>query len=398
MSKSETGPSTRAVHGGEPRLNPYHALPTPLVQTATYRFADTASVVAYNEERMFWDQAQRWDYGRSGNPTVQATENKIAELEGGDEAVLLASGMAAVTNTLLMFLSPGDHLVVTDECYRRTRMFVQSFLSRWQVDVSTVAMGDYEAMESAITSQTRLIFSETPTNPFLRVLDLPRVVEIARRHNVRTIIDTAFASPINLRPLDMGIDLVIHSATKYLGGHNDLLAGVVVGKKGDTLPVREAVAGLGAVVDPHCAYLLLRSLKTLALRVERQNANALSIARFLEDHPRIRRVYYPGLPSHPDHEIACQQMSGFGGVVSFELEADGDTTGRFVDNVRIPIIAPSFGGVESLIEQPTIVSYYDNDPETRLSWGIRDELVRLAVGIEDTDDLIADLTQALAVI
>ena len=395
MTEIETGPSTCAVHGGEPHDNPYHSLPIPIVQSSTYRFADTADLVAYMEERMSLDTPQRWDYARYGNATVQAAEKKIAALENGDDAVLLSSGMAAVTNTLLMFLSSGEHFVMTDDCYRRTREFAQSFLSRWDIKASVVQAGDYDALEAAITPQTRLIFSETPTNPFLRVLDLPRVVEIARRHGVRTILDSTIATPFNLKPLDAGIDLVIHSATKYLGGHNDLLAGAVVGNGDSTGLLREAVGTLGSVVDPHCAYLLLRGMKTLALRMERQNASALAIARFLEGHPKVRRVYFPGLPSHPDHDVARRQMRGFGGVVSMEMEADGEATRRFLDAVRMPIIAPSFGGTESLIEQPSIMSYYEIEPELRRSWGITDELVRFAVGVEDTDDLIADLAQAL---
>jgi cystathionine gamma-synthase len=389
------GPSTLSVHGGEPRDNPYHALTTPIVQTATYRFADTASLMKYMEERMFWEVPQREEYGRYGNPTVRVAEAKLAALEGGDDAVLLASGMAAVTSVLLTFLSAGDHLVVTDDCYRRTRQFIGSFLRRWQVQATVVPAGDYGALEAAIGPQTRLIFSETPTNPFLRVLDLRRLVAVAHRHNVRTVIDSTLATPINLRPLALGVDLVIHSGTKYLGGHNDLLAGVVVGKGALTSPLREAQGVMGAIADPHMAYLLLRGLKTLALRMERQNASGRAVAEFLERHPRVRRVYYPGLPSHPDHEVARAQMSGFGGVVSFELDADGPTTSRFLDALRIPAIGPSFGGAESLVEQPSLMSYYDVDPQLRLSLGITDELVRLSVGIEDPEDLIADLEQAL---
>jgi cystathionine gamma-synthase len=389
------GLSTRSVHGGEPRDNPYHSLTTPIVQTSTYRFADTAAVLQYMEERMFWDVPQREEYGRYGNPTVRVAESKLAALEECDDAVLVTSGMAAITSTLLILLSPGDHLVVTDDCYRRTRQFVHAFLHRWQVQVTVVPMGDYGALEAAITPRTRLIFSETPTNPFLRVLDLPRLVAIARRHNVRTIIDSTFATPINLRPLTLGVDLVIHSGTKYLGGHNDLLAGAMVGRSELITPLREAQGVLGAIVDPHVAYLLLRGLKTLALRMERHNANGLAVARFLERHPRVRRVYYPGLPSHPDYAVAREQMSGFGGVVSFELDVDGPAARRFVDALRIPAIGPSFGGVESLVEQPCIQSYYDLDREARLALGITDELVRLSVGIEDAQDLIADLEQAL---
>lgn len=389
------GPSTQAVHAGEPRQNPYGSVTTPIVQTSTYAFPNTDALESFMAERMFWDKPLHQEYGRYGNPTVRAAEEKLAALDEGNDAVLLSSGMAAVTLTLLILLRPGDHLVITADAYRRTRTFCNTFLKRWGVDVSVVPPGDYAAIEAAIGPTTRYIFSETPTNPFLYVLDLERLVDIARRHNVRTIIDSTFATPYNLKPLAYGVDLVIHSVTKYLAGHNDLLAGVVVGRGDLTVPLREAQAMFGAVVDPSAAYLILRGLKTLALRVERQNASALAIARFLEEHPKVRRVWYPGLPSHPHHDIARRYMRGFGGVVSFEIDGTDEETRRFVDALRIPRIAPSLGGVESLVEQPAIMSYYEMDPEDRLALGITDQLVRLSVGIEDTEDLIADLEQAL---
>lgn len=250
-------------------------------------------------------------------------------------------------------------------------------------------------MEEALRPTTRLIFSESPTNPYNRILDLERVVDIARRHRVKTIIDSTFATPVNQRPLDFGIDLVIHSATKYLGGHNDLLAGVVVGQSGLVSGIRELQGITGAVVDPFNAYLLIRGLKTLALRVDRQNRNAATIAAFLEGHPKVARVHHPSLASHPEHEIARRQMRGFGGVVSFEVKGDLAAASRLVDACRIPRIAPSLGGVESLIEQPALMSFYELTTEERLQVGIKDCLVRFAVGIEDADDLVADLEQAL---
>ena len=389
------GPSTQAVHAGEPRQNPYGSVTTPIVQTSTYAFPNTDALEAFMAERMFWDKPMHQEYGRYGNPTVRAAEDKLAALDEGDDAILLSSGMAAVTLSLLILLHPGDHLIITADAYRRTRTFCNTFLKRWGVDVSVVPPGDYAAIEAAIRPTTRYIFSETPTNPFLYVLDLERLVDIAQRHNVRTIIDSTFATPYNLKPLAYGVDLVIHSVTKYLAGHNDLLAGVVVGRGDITVPLREAQAMFGAVVDPSAAYLILRGLKTLALRVERQNASAFAIARFLESHPKVRRVWYPGLPSHPHHDIARRYMRGFGGVVSFEIDGTDEDTRRFVDALRIPRIAPSLGGVESLVEQPAIMSYYEMAPEDRLALGITDQLVRLSVGIEDTEDLIADLEQAL---
>ena len=387
---------TQAVHAGEKRYISHDSVTVPIVQTSTYTFEDTASLISYMEEHMFWDVPEREEYGRYGNPTVRAAEAKLAALDGAEDALLLSSGMAAITTTLFILLSQGDHFVMTEDCYRRTRGFCNTFLTRFGISCTTVAPGDYDAIEAAIRPETKLIFSESPTNPFLRCVDYARLVDIAKRHGLRTIIDTTFATPCNVRPLEYGIDLAIHSVTKYLAGHNDLLAGCVPGSFGITTALRQSQGILGAVVDPHCAYLILRGLKTLGLRMRQHNESALRIARYLEDHPSIRRVWYPGLESHPDHEVATRTMAGFGGVISFEVEADGPTTSRFIDACSISRIGPSLGGVESLIEQPAIVSYFDQDPEYRRSLGITDELVRLSVGIEDTDDLIADFGQALA--
>jgi cystathionine gamma-synthase len=389
------GFSTKAVHAGELRTKAHHAVTTPIAQSSTFTFEDTADLVGFMESRIEGDTRGRTDYGRYANPTVAAVERKIAALESGETAVLFSSGMAAVTLTLLSLLSSGAHVVLTKDCYRRTREFVTRFLKRYGVKATQVPVGDYEALEAAIQPNTRLILSESPTNPYLRVVDVPRMVELARRHGVLTAIDSTFATPINQRPLEFGVDFVIHSATKYLGGHNDLLAGVVVGSAGLMAQVREIQNVCGAICDPHTAYLLLRGLKTLELRVLRQNETGLKVARFLKEHPRVHLVYYPGLPDHPDHATAREQMSGFGGVVSFELDGDLEATARFVDALQIPYIGPSLGGVESLVNQVALASYYDLSSEERAEIGISETLVRLAVGIEDADDIIADLAQAL---
>jgi cystathionine gamma-synthase len=395
MQSLAKGFSTRAVHTGEKRDNHYHSLTTPIVQTALYVFRDTADMVDYQEQMMTRGEADREEYGRYGNPTVQAVEHKLAALEGGETALLLATGMCAVTSTLLTLLSAGDHLILTNDCYRRTRQFCQTFLKRLGIATTLVPPGDYAAMEAAVQPNTRLIFSESPTNPYLRVLDLPRAVDVARRHNLILIVDSTFATPINQQPLEFGVDLVIHSATKYLGGHNDLLAGAVVGPRELVAEIKKSRGVLGGITGPQAAYLLLRGLKTLALRVQRHNENGMRVAQFLESHPKVRRVYYPGLSSHPDYAVAQEQMSGFGGVVSFEIEGDLESTGAFVDALRLPCIGPSLGGVESLVEQVALQSYYELTTEQRRQIGISNELVRYALGIEDTDDLIADLKQAL---
>lgn len=395
QASTPKGASTLAVHGGSARPNAHHALTVPVMQTATYTFADTADLCQFMDARLWGMANGRTEYGRYGNPTVSAAEAKIAALDGAQSAVLFSSGMAAVTTTLLTLLGAGAHVVITDDSYRRTRQFCLNFLSRFGVACAVVPMGDYEALESAIQPNTKLIVSESPTNPYLRVLDLRRVADIARRHQVKTMIDATFATPINVRPIEFGIDLVVHSATKYLGGHNDLLAGAVVGSEQLTALIRQQLWMLGGVVDANSAYLLLRGLKTLGLRVAKQNENGQRVAQFLESHPLIKRVWYPGLDSHPDHRVAGSQMAGFGGVVSFEVRGDLAAGSRLVDAVRLPIIAPSLGGVESLIEQPALMSYYELSTEERLSLGIKDNLIRLALGIEDADDLIADLSQAL---
>ncbi len=389
---------TRSVHGGEKRVKAGHAITTPIFQTSTYTFENSGDLVGYMEAKLWGEEVDREEYGRYGNPTVAAAESKLADLDGAEAACLFSSGMAAITSTLLTLLSAGSHVIMTDDCYRRTRGFVTKFLKRYGVEATQVPMGDYEALEAAIQPNTKLILSESPTNPYLRIADIPRIVDIARRHKLRTIIDSTFASPINQRPLEFGVDFVIHSATKYLGGHNDLLAGVVTGSGYMIAAIKETQAMLGDVSDPHTAYLLIRGLKTLALRVGQQNRTGLAIAQFLESHPLVRNVCYPGLDSHPDYAIARSQMDAFGGVISFTLHTDFAGTGKFIDKLTIPYIGPSLGGVESLIEQVACMSYYELSTEERLEIGIEDTLIRLAVGIEDTDDLIADLSQALAVL
>jgi cystathionine gamma-synthase len=386
----QLGPSTQAVHAGEPRTKDANAIVTPIIQSATYTFANTQEICDHFEGRI-----ERDEYGRYGNPTQRVAECKLAALEGAEDGLLFASGMAAITTTLFAMLSRGAHVVVTDDAYRRTRQFLHQILRRYGVEVSTVPAGDYQRMEEAVRQTTRLIFSESPTNPYNRILDLERVTDIGRRHRIKTIIDATFATPINQRPIEFGIDLVIHSATKYLGGHNDLLSGAVLGSADLVGAIRDLQGVTGAVPDPFAAYLLIRGIKTLALRIARQNENAQRLAEFLAAHPKVERVHYPGLPTHPEHAIAVRQMRGFGGVVSFEVRGDLSAASRLVDACRIPRIAPSLGGVESLIEQPALMSFYELTTEERLQVGIKDTLVRYSVGVEDAGDLIADLAQAL---
>jgi cystathionine gamma-synthase len=389
--------STQAVHAGEDKRKPYGSLTTPIVQTSTYTFEDTAEILEFMRRKTARnagaDLVLRDEYGRYSNPTQSAAERKLAALEGGERALLFATGMAAITTSMLALLSSGDHVVMAFDCYRRTREFATTFLKRWGIEATLISFDRPEALAGAVQPNTRLIFCESPTNPYLRVVDLAQMIAVARERGIITMIDSTFATPVNVRPLAYGVDLVVHSASKYLAGHNDLLAGAVIGARAilDRIELTRGV--LGGVGGPNDAYLLLRGLKTLDLRVRRQNENAMRVARYLEGHPAVERVHYPGLSSHPDYEVARRQMSGFGGVVSFEIRGGQERASHFVDRLRLPYIGPTLGGVESIAQQQAL--FVSLDPVERRAAGLRDNLVRYAVGIEDVEDLIDDLAQAL---
>ncbi len=385
------GPSTTAVHAGEARQKPGFSITDPIFASSTYTFRDTQSIIDFIEQKQ-----PREEYGRYGNPGERVVEDKLAAIEGGESGVLFASGMAALVGLLMAHLNAGEEIVFFDECYHRSREFCRKHLTRFGVTFREVPTCDYAAMEAAITPRTKFIVSESPTNPHLSVVDIGRFAEIGRRHGVLSLIDATLCTPYNLRPLESGVDFVLHSATKYLGGHNDLLAGVVIGGQEKLEPVRHLRGIMGGVNSPHNAYLLERGLKTLALRMERHNANGLAVAQFLESHPRVERVLYPGLESHPYHALAVRTMRGFGGLVTFFVkDADWRQTARVIDSVKIPRIGPSLGGVESLIEQPLVMSYWNYSPTERATFRIPDNMIRLACGIEDSADLIADLSAAL---
>jgi cystathionine gamma-synthase len=385
------GISTLAVHAGENHQKLGDAITDAIVCSATYTFPDTQSLVDYIEHEL-----PREEYGRYGNPGEKVAEQKLAALEGGEAALLFATGMAAFAGLLMTKLSSGDEVVFFDECYHRSREFCARQLARFGVVSHEVPTGDYAAMEAAITPRTRLLISESPTNPHLSVVDLERFADIGRRHGVETLIDATLATPYNVQPLQYGVDYVLHSATKYLGGHNDLLAGVVVGAEAKLEPVRNLRGVMGPISSPHNTYLLLRGLKTFELRMQRHNENGAAVAEFLAGHPRVEKVYYPGLPTHPYHEVARRTMRGFGGLITFLVQgAEWRATARVVDAVRVPRIGPSLGGVESLIEQPMLMSYHTVSAENRARFGIPDNMIRLACGIENPADLVADLKQAL---
>lgn len=392
-SDHEVGFSTKSIHAGEERQKPTNSITDPIVCASTYTFPDTRSVIEYIEQ-----EQQRGEYGRYGSPNEWVVEQKLAALENGEDAIVYSSGMAAMVGLFMAKLQAGDEIVFFDECYHRSREFCAKHLARFGVITRTVKTGDYDAMEAAISDRTRLLVSESPTNPHLSIVDLDRFATIGKRHGVETLIDATLATPYNVRPLDYGVDFVMHSATKYLGGHNDLLAGTVIGAKAALEPVRNLRGIMGAINSAHNLYLLERGLKTFELRMQRHNENGLALARFLASHPRVEKVYYPGLDSHPYHEVASETMRGFGGLVTFEVrDADWTETAAIVDAVKIARIAPSLGGVESLIEQPLVMSYFQCTPEQRAQFGITDNMIRVSCGIENTQDLLEDIGHALNV-
>jgi len=391
LPPDEAGLDTLAVHAGTRSEQPEGAVTVPIFQTSTYTFRDTAELRSH-----FSGEPHRMEYGRYGNPTQVACERKLAALEGTDAALLFASGMSAVTTTLLALVRAGQHVILVGDCYRRTRQFCQTVLAKFGVETTLVGAGDLGAIDAAIQKNTRVVVTESPTNPYLNCIDVAALKALKTKgRRFKVMIDATFATPINMRPHARGADLVVHSATKYLGGHNDLLAGVVCGSQPIIDAIREMQGILGGIVDPHAAYLLIRGLKTLPLRVRQQNATAMRLAAMLEAHPKVDQVWYPGLESHPTHAIARETMRGYGGVVSFALKADLDATSRFIDATRLFGIGPSLGGVESLIEQVALMSYIELTTEQRAAIGISDSLVRMAVGLENVEDLEADLLAAL---
>jgi cystathionine gamma-synthase len=382
--------STRSIHAGEPRRKYADSITTPIIQTSTYTFRGSKGIEDYTKKGK-----EHFEYGRYGNPTAKIAEARLANLDGAEDCVVFSSGMSAITTTILSLVQSGDHIVITDDSYKKTLEFCRSYLKQFAIGCTIVPFGDYRKLERAIRKSTRFIFSESPTNPYLNIFDLAKIKKIADRHSVLTLIDSTFATPYNQRPIEFGMDIVLHSCTKYLAGHNDILAGAVLGRKDLIEKIRDLHKSMGGTIDPHCCYLLLRGLKTFALRVEKQNQTALEVAKFLESHPRVKKVYYPFLKSHRHYRVAIAQMQGGGGVVTFETKGNLSTAKQFLDRLRLCYIGPSFGGVETLITHPALVTYYDCSRRQRYALGITDTLFRLAVGCEDPEDIIEDLDNAL---
>jgi cystathionine gamma-synthase len=388
------GPSTLAIHGRTRRQKAHHAVSTPIVQTSNFSFDSTSEVFEFMKAKGQGQIIREQEYGRYGNPTQQEAERKLAAVEGAERAILFSTGMSAVILTLMAYMQKDGHILFTSDCYRQTRDFATNLLSKFGIKTDLVEP-TAKAIEKALRPNTNIIFTESPTNPYLRVLDLPAIVKVAKKHNVLTMIDATLATPYNIRPLDLGIDIVIHSATKYFGGHNDLLAGVTMGGHKQLDPLNKLQRMVGATPGPFTCFLLERGLKTFGLRMQQHNRSGLAVARFLEAHPKVEKVWYPGLKSHPDHRTAKSQMRGFGSVITFLIKGDDKTTRRFIDSLKLFLITPSLGGSESLVTQMSMMSFFDYPPEFKKSIGMVDNLVRLALGLEDIQDLIADLDQAL---
>jgi cystathionine gamma-lyase len=388
MSKEKQhGFATRAIHAGQPPDPATGAIMTPIYQTSTY-VQQSPGV------------HQGFDYSRSINPTRLAYERCIADLEQGARGFAFASGLAAMATTLEL-LDSGAHVIASDDLYGGTfRLFERVRRRSANLDFTFVDFTDVSRLKQAIKENTRMIWVETPSNPLLKLIDLKDVARFATEHRLLSVCDNTFASPWIQRPLDLGFDIVVHSATKYLNGHSDIVGGVaVVGNRPDLAPVIEKMAflqnAIGAVAGPFDSFLAMRGLKTLALRMERHCANALSLASWLEQHPKIRLVRYPGLPSHPQYELAGRQMHGFGGMIAIHLDANLAGARRFLEQTKLFSLAESLGGVESLIEHPALMTHGSIPAEQRLALGIDDSLVRLSVGVEDLDDLRGDLEVAL---
>jgi methionine-gamma-lyase len=382
---------TKAVHAGDDRTQHYGAVSVPIYPASVYAFPDAEEGAAiHNEEK------PGFYYGRLGNPTQKALEAAMSELENGEAALPLASGMAAISAIVFTLVRSGDHIVAPGSGYSTTQNFLRHIGDRFGIETTFIDASNADNYAAAARPNTKLFWIETPSNPLVRITDIAAVVSIAKDKGIKTVVDNTFATPFNQRPLEMGVDAVIHSATKYLGGHSDLTAGVIVGSNEIVEAARSGPAKFyGGNIAPQVAWLVLRGIKTLALRMERHNSNAFAIANMLAGHPKVAAVHYPGLPSDPGHEIAKRQMSpGFGGMIGVDL-GSVEAGKAFANNVDLCTLATSLGGVETILQHSASMTHSNIPSEERIKAGITDGLIRLSVGIEDVNDLIADISQAL---
>ena len=388
--RQEWKPATTAIHAGVERHGVNAEVGLPISRTSNFTFSSTEEMKRWAEGK-----SQAYIYTRYGNPTLAAVERKLAALEGGEAAIVTASGAAAISHTLLAHLGAGDEVIASAQLYGGTFRLMRDILPPLGIRVRHVGC-DLAGIERLVTPLTRVLYVESPTNPTLRLVDLRKAAEFARRHGLVAIVDNTFATPLLQQPLALGFHATVHSATKYLGGHSDIIAGAAVGSTELIAKVRKMVIYLGGSMDPGTAYLLDRGIKSLGARMPRHLENAMAVARFLEKHPRVERVHYPGLKSHPDHALAKRQMRGFGGMMAFDMKGGLAAARRFCDRVRLFLLAASLGGVESLVVLPAFTSHYNMSAEELRSAGVTPGTVRMSVGLEDPEDLIADLRQALA--
>jgi cystathionine beta-lyase/cystathionine gamma-synthase len=390
MKKRTFRQETTAVRGGTSLEKKNGPLSTPIYQTSTFEVTDAAEQLRATTTDRF--------YTRYGNPTHTVAENAIAELEGTDASLLFSSGMAAITTTFLALCKAGDHIVAQRDIYGGVTKFLSQWLPKMGIETTFVDTNNMEQHAAAIRPNTKIIHIESPTNPTVRVVDLEKIAALAKKHGLITTIDATFGTPINCRPAEWGIDLVLHSGTKYFGGHSDLICGIATGRRDLIDQIHQARTTLGCSMDPHAAFLLLRGIKTIAVRVQRQNESALKVAEFLSRHPKVARVHYPMLKAHPDHALANKYLAGAGAVLSFEVEGTGEDACRVAESLRLFTLAPSLGGVDSLVTIPVLTSHAMISPDLRRKMGVTEQMIRISVGVENVDDLISDLETGLAML
>lgn len=394
LNLTDKGINTKVTHAGENPDTVHGSVGVPIYQTSTFKFKD-----ADHGARLFGGEEKGYIYTRIGNPTTNTFEEAVALLENGYGGIATASGMAAVTGVYMTYLGSGFHMVGTDAMYGSSRMIIENDFSRFGVESTFVDTADLEKVRQAMQPNTKLLYIETPANPTIKLTDISACAEIAHAHGALLVVDNTFLSPILQNPLELGADVVLHSITKYINGHTDVVGGVIITKTAEEFDkIKSMVNGLGGIMDPHQSWLVLRGMRTLSLRVQRGEENARTLAAYLEAHPKIEWVRYPGLASHPQHELATRQMKGFGSMISFEVKG-GVAAGKTVlNNLNIPQLAVSLGGYESLIQHPASMTHANIPEVDRKAAGITDGLIRFSVGTEDVEDLQADLSQALALI
>jgi cystathionine beta-lyase/cystathionine gamma-synthase len=389
MNLKKFGTSTLAIHG-DLKDKQFRSVVFPIYQTSTFAVEKT------DDYQKFIDEVDDfYIYSRYGNPTVKEVEKRLALIENADDSILFSSGMAAITTTILSHVQSGDEIISLSSIYGVTYRFFRDYLPKFGVKVKFFQIEKVDEIEKLIGPKTKLIYFETPVNPTTRIVDIEKIVKFAKREDLTTIIDNTFATPINQNPIDFGVDIVIHSATKYLSGHSDLILGCVMSSRERIERIRKFKNVFGGNPDPHQAFLLGRSLKTLELRVKRQNKNAFQLAEFLSSHRKIRKVLYPGLKNHPEHELAKKQMSGFGGMLSFEIDGDLGRTKKFCDSLKVALNATSLGSVETLVSIPVLTSHVGMKKDELERAGISESMVRVSVGIENIEDIVWDFEQAL---